>query len=253
MPWNGGKSVYEYMLDTRDSRGAGFFVLMDPDRVKLPDLVEQAKICAGSGVDVLLVGTSLMLGQGFTGTVKAIRDAVDIPVVIFPGEKSQVSECADALLFLTLLSGRNPDLIIGEQVRSAPMIKSIGLEAISTAYLLIESGRSTSVEFMSNTRPIPANKPDIALAHAMVAELFGLKLVYLEAGSGAEHMVPDEMVKRVSEDSALPVIVGGGIRSPRDVAAKVNAGASFVVVGNHLEDSDNHFDLQAFVNAAHNG
>ena len=236
MPWNGGKSVYEYMLETRDNKGAGFFVLMDPDRVPLPDLVEQAKVCADTGVDVLLVGTSLMLGQGFTMTVKAIRDAVDIPVVIFPGEKSQVTECADALLFLTLLSGRNPDLIIGEQVRSAPIIRSIGLEAISTAYLLIESGRSTSVEFMSNTRPIPANKPDIALAHAMVAELFGLKLVYLEAGSGAEHMVPDEMVRRVSGDSALPVVVGGGIRSPHDITAKVNAGASFVVVGNHLED-----------------
>lgn len=253
MPWNGGKSVYDYMLEIRARNGAGFCVLLDPDRIPLPELVSQAKICADTGVDVLLVGTSLMLGQGFTGTVKAIRDAVDIPVVIFPGEKSQVSEYADALLFLTLLSGRNPELIIGEQVRSAPLIKSIGLEAISTAYLLIESGRSTSVEYMSNTRPIPANKPDIALAHAMVAELFGLKLVYLEAGSGAENMVPDEMVRRVSTDSALPVVVGGGIRSPRDVAAKVNAGASFIVVGNHLEDRENNFDLDAFVKAAHNG
>jgi len=251
MAFESGTSVYDYLMQVREKRGAGFFVLLDPDRAPSEKLAEQVKSCEDAGVDAILVGTSLMMGNGFHDSVAAISEAVSIPIIIFPGEKSQVANNADAILFLSLLSGRNPELIIGEQVKSAPQIKSIGLEAMSTAYLLVESGRMTSVEYMSNTKPIPAEKPEIALAHAVTAEMFGMKFIYLEAGSGAERPVPDDMVKAVSSGVDTPVIVGGGLRTPEAVKAKVAAGASFVVVGNHLERQEHHADLVKLVEAAH--
>ncbi len=251
MDFKRGTPVYEYLMRVRETRSAGFLVLLDPDRAPYIKLAEQVKSCEDAGVDGILVGTSLMMGNGFHDAVSAISEAVSIPVIIFPGEKSQVDGDADAILFLSLLSGRNPELIIGEQVKSAPQIKAMGLEAIATAYLLIESGRMTSVEYMSNTKPIPAEKSEIALAHAVAAEIFGMKFVYLEAGSGAERPVPDEMVKTVSSGVDIPVIVGGGIRTPETVSAKVAAGASFIVVGNHLERHEHHAELVKLVKAAH--
>ncbi len=249
MPFDKAKSVHEYLLDVKNRRGAGFLALLDPDRADPRKIREQALRCRDAGVDALLVGASLMMGNGFDEAVGSARDAVDIPVIIFPGEKSQVSSSADAILFLSLLSGRNPELIVGEQVRSAPLIRSIGLEAISTAYLLVDSGRATSVEFMSNTKPIPADKSEIAVAHAMVAEIFGMKLIYLEAGSGAANPAPDDMIRAVSSGVDIPVVVGGGIRSPKVASEKVKAGASFIVVGNHLEKKESQGELRAFVQA----
>ncbi len=244
-------SVYRYLMDVKERRGAGFLVLMDPDRSSREVVVEHALKCRDVGVDALLVGTSLMMRNEFHDHVEALSESVDIPVIIFPGGKSQIAEKADAILFLSLISGRNPEYIIGEQVRSAPFIKSMGLEAISTAYLLIESGRMTSVEFMSNTKPIPSDKPDIVVAHAIAAEILGMKMIYLEAGSGAVQPVPDTIIREVVSEVTIPVVVGGGIRDPGTVAMKVAAGASFVVVGNHLEKSDNMSHLEAFVRAAH--
>lgn len=232
-------SVYQYLLGVRERRGAGFLVLLDPDRASPERIGEQAALCSEAGADAVLIGSSLMMGNGFEESVRAVKRAVNLPVIIFPGEKSQVTPEADAILFLSLLSGRNPEYLIGEQIRSAPLIRRIGIEAISTAYLLVDSGRTTSVEFMSNTKPLPSDKPDIAVAHAMAAEMFGMKFIYLEAGSGASRPVPDEMVSAVVSEVRTPVIVGGGIRSPETVAGKVKAGASFVVVGNHLEGHPN--------------
>lgn len=251
MAFRNKTSVYQYLLDVKKRLGAGFLVLIDPDRSSLKTIVEQAIKYEETGVDAILIGTSFMMGNGFGNYVEAVRDVVNIPVIIFPGEKSQVTDKADAILFLSLLSGRNPDLIIGEQVKSAPLVKAIGLEAVSTAYLLVDSGQITSVEFISNTKPIPSDKPEIAVAHAVAAEIFGMKLVYLEAGSGAERPVPNEMISAVASGVDIPVMVGGGIRNPETVAQKVASGASFVVVGNHLEQNANHCDLEAFVKAAH--
>ena len=248
MTFKSDTSVYNYLADVKERLGAGFLVLLDPDQDRV---VEQAVQCSEAGVDALLIGTSLLMGNRFSDYVESISAAVDIPVIIFPGEKGQVTGKADAILFLSLLSGRNPEYIIGEQIRSAPLIKNIGLEAISTAYLLIDSGRITSVEFMSNTKPIPSDKPEIAVSHAMAAEIFGMKLVYLEAGSGAARTVPDEMIRAVVSEIDIPVIVGGGIRDPETVSAKIDAGASFVVVGNHLEDRTGNVNLKKFVDAAH--
>ncbi len=244
-------SVYRYLIDVKNRHGAGFLVLFDPDRTSAETIVARAKRCENAGVDALLIGSSLMMGNGFEHFVETVAESVSVPVIIFPGEKSQVTDKADAILFLSLLSGRNPDLIIGEQVKSAPLIKSIGLESISTAYLLVDSGHVTSVEYMSNTKPIPSDKPEIAVAHAMAAEIFGMKLVYLEAGSGAERPVPDTMITAVAAGVDIPVMVGGGIRTPETVARKVAAGASFVVVGNHIEECGEQSDLDAFVKAAH--
>jgi putative glycerol-1-phosphate prenyltransferase len=250
MAFTGKATVYEHLLSIRDN-GAGFFVLMDPDRAKADDLAAQAHMCEDSGVDALLVGSSLMMASTFDSAVNAIAEAVSIPVILFPGESAQVSEHADAILFMSLLSGRNPEFIIGEQVRSAPRIRRSGLEVISTAYLLVESGVMTSVEFMSHTKPMPSAKPDIAAAHAIAAEMFGMKCVYLEAGSGAKNPVPDDMIRAVTHEVDIPVIVGGGIRSPKTAAAKVEAGASFIVVGNHLEGKESAKELEAFVKAVH--
>ena len=253
MPFDKTLSVYQYLMDIRKKHGAGFLVLIDPDRSTPLVVTEQAKQCRDAGVDAILIGTSIMMNGGFEEAVESVKSAVDIPVIIFPGEKSQVTSKADAILFLSLLSGRNPEFIIGEQIRSAPIIRRIGLEAISTAYLLVESGRTTSVEYISNTKPIPADKPDIAVAHALAAELFGMKFIYLEAGSGAARPVPDEMIRAVAAEVKIPIIVGGGIRTPETVEAKVRAGASFIVMGNHLEETGEYGQLGPFVRAAHGG
>jgi putative glycerol-1-phosphate prenyltransferase len=178
-----------------------------------------------------------------------VKARVDIPVISFPGGASQVVPTADAILFLSLISGRNPELLIGEHVKAAPLIREYGVEAIPTGYMLIQSGTLTSVEFMSNTQPIPRNKVDIAIAHALAAEYLGMKLIYLETGSGAGASVPDEMVQAVVNYVSTPVIVGGGIRDPEEARAKVAAGASFVVTGSVVEDD--HQRLREFSQAVH--
>jgi len=174
-----------------------------------------------------------------------------LPVVIFPGALNQISGYADAILYLSLISGRNAEYLIGNQVVAAPIIKHLNLEAISTAYLLIESGQKTSVEFMSGTSPIPRDKTDIAVAHAIAAELLGFKLLYLEAGSGAKKTVPELMVETVCRSVKIPVMVGGGIKSPDVANQKVKAGADIVVVGNHFEKNANNKIIKQFAEAIH--
>jgi putative glycerol-1-phosphate prenyltransferase len=244
-------STYERLLQTKRNRGAGFLLLIDPDKIdhkKMPSFIRNA---TNSGVDAFLVGGSLMLSNEFDKTLKVIKENASVPVVIFPGGVSQVSSEADALLFLLLISGRNPDYLIGNQVNAAPIIKQMNLEAISTGYMLIEGGNVTSAEFMSNTKPIPREKPDIAVAHALAAELIGLKMLYLEAGSGAKQSVPDAMIKKVTKFCSLPVIVGGGIRTPEEAKKKVEAGASFVVTGTIIEENSHDSLIQEFANAIH--
>ena len=230
-------TVYQKLLDIRKKKGCGFLVLIDPDRKSTRQLANYVRQCEKAGVDAFLFGSSLMIANHFEKTLKAVKKVTQKPVIIFPGSSSMVSTHADAILFLSLVSGRNPNLLIGEHVKSAPMIKMMKLEPIPTAYILIESGVLTSVSYMSNTLPIPRDKPDIACAHALAGQYLGMKLVYLEAGSGADKPVPLEMVEQVSKYIDIPVIVGGGIREA-DYAAKVaRAGASFIIVGNALEDT----------------
>jgi phosphoglycerol geranylgeranyltransferase len=245
-------SIYESLLTTSKSKGAGYFVLIDPDKIatdKLPSFVEQA---TEAGVDAFLIGGSLIVDDSFERCIKTIKQHTKVPAVIFPGGVMQISPSADAILFLSIISGRNPQHLIGDQVLAAPIIKRIGLEAISTAYMLVESGRTTSAEFMSNTQPLPRHKPDIAVAHAMAAEILGFKMIYLEAGSGAEQSVPEEMISAIARYCSIPLIVGGGLRTPDDARKKVLAGAKFIVTGTILEKDSSVSLVKEFASAIHN-
>lgn len=241
--------TYELLLNIKQTRGCGFLVLIDPDRSSIKDLARFATLCDKSGADAFLFGSSLMVANDFEKSLVAVKKAVKKPVIIFPGSSAMLSARADALLFLSMVSGRNPNLLIGEHVKAAPAIKKLGVEVIPTAYMLIESGVITSVAYLSNTFPIPNHKPDIACAHALAGQYLGMKLVYLEAGSGADKPVPVEMVKRVSAYIDIPVIVGGGIRNTDHAHKVAKAGASFVVIGNALEDSP--LMVKEFAQAVH--
>lgn len=227
--------IYTELITNSAERGGGFLLLLDPDRVSQQVYLSLAEAAADCDVDAILVGTSFMLDGDFAASVKEIKQASSVPVIIFPGSYTQICPAADAILFTSLLSGRNPSYLIDEQVKGAPIIKRCKLETIPTGYLLIESGPLTSVQYISGTLPIPRSKNDIACAHALAAQYLGMKLVYLEAGSGAKWPVPVEMVHAVSAYVDIGVIVGGGLRTPEDCEARVEAGASFVVIGSGLE------------------
>lgn len=246
-------TTYERLLKIKAERGAGYLILLDPDKINhalLPSFVREA---TEAGADGFLVGGSLILRDGFDRQLTIIKEHTSAPVIIFPGSLLQVSPVADAILFLVLISGRNPDHLIGNQVIAAPIIRHLNLEAISTGYMLIEAGNTTSAEFMSNTKPIPRDKADIALAHVLAAEIIGMRFVYLDAGSGARDSVPEEMLKAISHTSKLPLIVGGGIRTPEEARKKVEAGASFVVTGTVTELNNHHSFIKEFADAVHTG
>ncbi len=244
-------TTYEKLLQVKEEKGAGYIVLLDPDKQPIEQSIEISKQAEAEGADVIFIGGSLLFFTIFDEFVGKIKQSVDIPVILFPGSATQISKYADAILFMSIISGRNPDALIGQQVQGAPVIKMLNLEPISTGYMLIESGKTTSAEFMSNTRPIPREKVDIAVAHALAAEFLGMKLIYLEAGSGALHPVPDEMIGAINKYSSVPLIVGGGIRTPEIARQKVQAGASFIVTGNVLENGVQSGNIAAFAEAIH--
>ena len=194
-----------------------------------------ARLCNDAGVDYLFMGGSLLMAHQMELCIQRFKTESDIPVVLFPGSPAQVTPYADAILYLSLLSGRNPDLLIGQHVASAPQVKASGLEVISTGYILIDGGVQTAVSYMSNTMPIPANKPEIALCTAWAGELQGKHIIYLDAGSGARNPVSEEMIQKVSSHLKIPLIVGGGILHPDKVYLNCKAGANLIVVGNAIE------------------
>lgn len=243
--------TFDYLIKTRNRRGAGFLLLIDPDAVSENNYLSVAESAEDNGVDAILVGSSFTLESSFSSTVSKIKRATSLPIIIFPGSFAQVTPGADAILFTSLVSGRNPSYLIEEQVKGAPLVKKFELEPIPTAYMLIESGPLTSVQFISGTMPIPRHKYEIACAHALAAQYMGMKLVYLEAGSGAQNPVPREMIQQVSDYVDIPLIVGGGLRTPEHCAERVNAGASFVVIGNAIEDDRNSARLSEIADAVH--
>lgn len=168
-------------------------------------------------------------------TILKIKEACDIPVILFPGSTMQISYAADAILYLSLISGRNAELLIGKQIETAPFLASSPLEVLSTGYMLIDGGVPTSVSYMSNTMPIPAGKKDIAVCTALAGELLGMKVIFMDAGSGAKIPISSEMIKTVSSKVNIPIIVGGGIQSPEKALANVKAGADIIVIGNAIE------------------
>lgn len=244
--------VFQQLIQLKKDNGAGYFVLIDPDKTPPGDLPALLDKAIEAGVDAFLVGGSLLLTPDFDGYLTTFKQySHNHPVIIFPGGVHQISKQADAILYLSLLSGRNAHHIIGSQVIAAPIIHRLGLEAISTAYLLVESGKATSAEFMSGTTPLPRHKAEIAVAHALAASYMGFQTIYLEGGSGADFSVPEEMIYAISKSVDVPMIVGGGIRTPELAARKVEAGASFIVTGNILEQSKDPYLLKSFVSAIH--
>ncbi len=228
------RTVFRSIQSRLRASGCCYWVLLDPDDFTPEQGAAIAGQAMSAGVDALLVGGSLMHTNHFDHFVDRIKMRVSIPVVLFPGDSTQLSRHADAILFLSLISGRNPVNLIGEHVKAAPLIKECGIEPIPTAYMLIESGAVTSVEFMSNTRPLPRSKPKIAAAHALAAQYMGMSMIYLEAGSGAPLTVPDAMIKLVRSYIDIPIIVGGGIRDAKTALCKLKAGADIIVTGNML-------------------
>ena len=244
-------NIYKRLIQTIEKKGAAYLILIDPDKLNSDKLEAFVKRCNDAEVDGFLIGGSLMLNGDFEGFIRKVRGATSLPIIIFPGSINQVSSSADAILFLSVISGRNPEHLIGKHVLSAPLIKRANLEAISTGYMLVESGTSTTAQYMSGSSPIPRNKPEIAAATALAAEYLGMKLVYLEAGSGAQQTVPNEMVKAVSAICSIPVIVGGGIKSPNVAREKVDNGAKIIVTGNFFENESNWSLIKEFADAVH--
>jgi len=234
-----------------EKKGAAYFILIDPDKTSGSQLEKFIDICVKSDVDGFLIGGSLMLNPNLTKEIALIKSKCSLPVIIFPGSISQISPNADALLYISLISGRNADHIIGKHVLAAPMIKKIGIEPISTGYILVESGSITTAEYVSGSKPIPRNKPEIAMATALAADFMGMKFIYLEAGSGAKLPVPDEMIHLVSANCTIPVIVGGGICDAKTAGDKVKAGAKIIVTGNHFEQTNNWKEIKNFADAIH--
>jgi phosphoglycerol geranylgeranyltransferase len=243
-------NTYNKLISMAASK-PNYVCLIDPDKLNKKESIHFAKTCEENGADLLFVGGSMMLYNNFENNLKAIKSSVNIPVLIFPGLFNFVSPYADALLLLSVLSSRNPQMLIGEQVRAAPLIKHHNVEAIGTGYMLIESGKMTSVNFMSAGFPIPHSKNDIAVAHALAGEYLGMKLIYMDSGSGAEYPVSNSMITSIKENISLPLIVGGGIKDPAVAAEKAKAGADFVVTGNILEKNNDPKLIRDFADAVH--
>ena len=242
-------TTQHYLQSILMKHRAGYFVLVDPDQHTVSSCARLGELAEESGVDAILLGGSF-LTVDLDPIAKSLKKATSLPIILFPGSALQLSQNADAILYLSLISGRNPHYLIGEQVKAAPLIRDIGLDTIPTGYMLIESGTSTSVSFMSGSAPIPRDKLDIAWAHALAAQFLGKKLVYLESGSGAKNSIPNELVKAVNSYIDIPIIVGGGIRSPESAYEKVQAGASFIVTGTVIEN-DSMTMIKEFADAIH--
>ncbi len=228
-------AIYTSLLATKRKRRKSFAVLIDPDKVDTTKIARIIDLSTRAKVDYLFVGGSLVISHQLDEVVQQIKANCHIPVILFPGSPSQISPYADALLYLSLISGRNPELLIGQHVVSAPVVKKSGLEIISTGYMVIDGGAPTTVSYISNASPIPADKNEIALCTAMAGEMLGMKLIYMDAGSGARRPISEEMIQLVSSFIEVPLLIGGGIKDPEKVYLNAKAGADLIVVGNAVE------------------
>ena len=229
-------SLLETLKLRHRQRRKSVAVLIDPDKVddpaKLLSLINQA---AESCVDFFFVGGSIITTSNLSEVVRTIKENVNIPVVLFPGSSLHIDPSADAILFLSLISGRNPDLLIGQHVQAAPILKNSRMEVMPTGYVLVNSGKTTSVAYISNTTPIPEDKFSLAACTAMAGEMLGLQLIYLDAGSGADREISQKMINTVRKSVSTPLIVGGGINNAQKALAAFEAGADLIVIGNAVE------------------
>lgn len=227
--------IYTQLLEKKQKGQKSFAVLIDPDKVNKESVEQLVKLSVDAAVDYFLVGGSLVISNRLDEVVQQIKALCDIPVILFPGSPSQVSTYADGLLYLSLISGRNPELLIGQHVISAPFVKQSGLEIISTGYMVVDGGAPTTVSYISNAAPLPADKNEIAMCTAMAGEMLGMKVIYMDAGSGAKRAISESMIQSVAQQIEAPLIVGGGILDPEKAYRNCKAGADVIVIGNAIE------------------
>lgn len=226
-------NIYDLISTQKEKQ---FAILVDPEQCNYMVLKKLLALATSSSVDYIFIGGSLLVNDNLEKCISLIKKETDLPVIIFPGSEMQVNGKADAILLLSLISGRNPELLIGKHVVAAPYLKASGLEILSTGYMLVESGNSTTALYMSNTSPIPRDKDDIAICTAIAGEMLGMKLIYMDAGSGAVKAIPVSMIHKVKENINIPLIIGGGIVSPEIAFESSKAGADMIVVGTAIEN-----------------
>ena len=227
--------IYKKMAESKRLGQKKFAVLLDPDKLRMKRFEKTLQLAIENNVDYFFIGGSLIVSDMLDATLDSIKKATNIPMILFPGNSFQLSYKADALLFLSLISGRNAELLIGKHVVVAPYLKLSPLEIMPTGYMLIDGGVPTTVTYMSNTNPIPANKPDIAASTALAGQLLGMKLIFMDAGSGAQNPISTDMIKAVAGTIDIPLIIGGGIKSPEKAYENVKAGADVIVIGDIIE------------------
>lgn len=245
-------NLYNTLINAKANGQRLLAVLVDPDKGNTDAWATLAQLANANQVDFLLVGGSLLVHQRLEACVSALKQHSNIPVILFPGSPAQITPLADGILLLSLISGRNADLLIGQQVQAAAALKQSGLELLPTGYILIDGGAPTTVSYISNTLPIPANKPEIAALTALAGEQLGLKLIYLEAGSGAKQPVSLKTIAAVRRQTTLPLIVGGGIRNAEAAYEACKTGADVIVIGTAFEENPNLLpEMAGAVKAGH--
>ncbi|MBL4593454.1 MAG: geranylgeranylglyceryl/heptaprenylglyceryl phosphate synthase [Flavobacteriales bacterium] len=236
---NKNNNIYQSILKNTNSNIKMFGVLIDPDKQNVKELIGTIKLCNEADIDYFFVGGSIITHGDMQKTTRLIKENSTKPIIIFPGNPDQVSEYADAILFLSLISGRNPEFLIGHQVTAAPLIKKTNLEVIPTGYLLVDCGTTTTAIYVSDTNPIPHNNSEIAANTALAGEYLGLKLTYIDGGSGAKKCISKEMITKAKSALNGPLIIGGGIRTPEAAEEIYKAGADIIIVGNGAEQNRN--------------
>jgi len=236
-------TIRQQILEAKSNGQKLLAVLLDPDKIVLENVDHLIGKIKGSPATHIFVGGSIVQNNILEELISELKQKINLPVILFPGDPSQISSKADGILFLSLLSGRNPDYLIEYQVQAAPILKKTNLEVISTGYILIESGNETAVARVSKTKPLSRENLDLVLATAQAGEMLGNQLIYLEAGSGAKQSVPTEMIELISQNIQIPVIVGGGIVDLQGIQNAYNAGADLVVIGTAFENNSRFFEL----------
>ncbi|MGB0524114.1 MAG: geranylgeranylglyceryl/heptaprenylglyceryl phosphate synthase [Flammeovirgaceae bacterium] len=231
------EKVYNILRERRSIARKSFAILIDPDKVDGSACNRLIDLAATTPPDFFFIGGSLITSDRFEQVIRTIKEKTNIPIVIFPGSNLHISNAADAILLLCLISGRNPEYLIGQHVVAAPILKKSSLDVISTGYMLINCGNQTTVSYISNTTPIPYDKPEIAAATAMAGEMLGMKIVFMDGGSGALKPISTKTIHYVRKSVDLPIIIGGGIRTGQQAEAALTAGADLIVVGTAVEEN----------------
>ncbi len=242
--------IYNNILKNKAKNKKTFALLIDPDKQNQKQLLSIIEQAQNTKTDYFFVGGSLLANDSLDLCLNTLKENSTIPIILFPGNAMQVNDKANGILFLSLISGRNAEMLIGKQVITAPILKQSSLEILSTGYILVNSGKPTTASYMSNTIPIPHDKNSVAAATAMAGEMLGLKLIFMDGGSGAKNPISEEMIKAVSQSISVPLIIGGGIRSGRKAISNCKAGADIIVVGDAIEKNKNL--IKEIAEAVHN-